>query len=95
MMDGGAQGSVPPADHDVHALGRASAPGPDAESAWRQPRRAIRSTPVIRADAIKLALKALSARYGFHGDELYMLECARHLQASYVDQPVLAPRHYD
>jgi Dolichyl-phosphate-mannose-protein mannosyltransferase len=36
-------------------------------------------------------LMALSARYGFHRDELYMLECARHLQASYVDQPVLAP----
>jgi hypothetical protein len=36
-------------------------------------------------------LMALSARYGFQGDELYMLECARHLQASYVDQPVLGP----
>ena len=36
-------------------------------------------------------LMTLSGRYGFHGDELYMLECARHLQASYVDQPVLAP----
>ena len=36
-------------------------------------------------------LMALSARYGFHRDELYMLDCARHLQASYVDQPVLAP----
>ena len=36
-------------------------------------------------------LMALSARYGFHRDELYFLDCARHLQASYVDQPVLAP----
>ena len=34
---------------------------------------------------------ALSGRYGFHGDELYMLDCARHLAASYVDQPVFAP----
>jgi 4-amino-4-deoxy-L-arabinose transferase-like glycosyltransferase len=33
----------------------------------------------------------LSGRYGFHGDELYMLDCARHLQASYVDQGVFAP----
>ncbi len=36
-------------------------------------------------------LMALSARYGFDVDELYFLDCARHLQASYVDQPVLAP----
>jgi hypothetical protein len=36
-------------------------------------------------------LMALSDRYGFDFDELYFLDCARHLQASYVDQPVLAP----
>jgi hypothetical protein len=36
-------------------------------------------------------LMALSDRYGFDRDELYFLDCARHLQASYVDQPVLAP----
>ena len=36
-------------------------------------------------------LMAVSDRYGFDVDELYFLDCARHLQASYVDQPVLAP----
>ena len=36
-------------------------------------------------------LLAVATRYGFHRDELYFLECARHLQASYVDQPVLTP----
>jgi 4-amino-4-deoxy-L-arabinose transferase-like glycosyltransferase len=36
-------------------------------------------------------LMALSARYGFDRDELYFLDCARHLQASYVDQPALGP----
>jgi Dolichyl-phosphate-mannose-protein mannosyltransferase len=36
-------------------------------------------------------LMAVSGRYGFDRDELYFLDCARHLQASYVDQPVLGP----
>jgi hypothetical protein len=38
-----------------------------------------------------VVLMAVSGRYGFEVDELYFLDCARHLQASYVDQPVLAP----
>ena len=47
---------------------------------------------VIAVGGIVFAvLMALSARYGFDRDELYFLDCARHLQASYVDQPVLAP----
>ncbi|WP_377268274.1 ArnT family glycosyltransferase [Peterkaempfera sp. SMS 1(5)a] len=41
--------------------------------------------------AVLALLMALSARYGLHRDELYFLDCARHLQASYVDQPALAP----
>jgi hypothetical protein len=47
---------------------------------------------VIAAGGIVFALlMAVSARYGFDRDELYFLDCARHLQASYVDQPVLGP----
>ncbi|HKD89698.1 MAG TPA: glycosyltransferase family 39 protein [Streptosporangiaceae bacterium] len=38
-----------------------------------------------------VVLMVLSDRYGFHRDEMYFLDCARHLQASYVDQPVLTP----
>jgi hypothetical protein len=47
---------------------------------------------VIAVGGIVFAvLMAVSDRYGFDRDELYFLDCARHLQASYVDQPVLAP----
>lgn len=45
----------------------------------------------VVAGVVFAVLMALSTRYGFHRDELYFLDCARHLQASYVDQPLLAP----
>jgi hypothetical protein len=34
---------------------------------------------------------ALVNRYGYHGDELYFLECGRHLAFGYVDHPPLIP----
>ncbi|GGM96934.1 ArnT family glycosyltransferase [Streptomyces fuscichromogenes] len=43
------------------------------------------------AGVVLAVLMVLSSRYGFHIDELYFLDCARHLQAGYVDQPALAP----
>jgi Dolichyl-phosphate-mannose-protein mannosyltransferase len=46
---------------------------------------------IVVGAAVFAVLLAVSTRYGFHRDELYFLECARHLQASYVDQPVLTP----
>src|SRR5215469_4779841 len=45
----------------------------------------------IAGGVVFAVLMALSGRYGFHRDELYMLDNARHLSASYVDQGVLAP----
>jgi hypothetical protein len=40
--------------------------------------------------AVKLALHLYAGRqYGFFGDELYYLDCARHLAWGYVDQPPL------
>ncbi len=45
----------------------------------------------VVAGAMWALLMVFSNRYGFHRDELYFLDCARHLSASYVDQPVLTP----
>ena len=46
---------------------------------------------MLPAAVLFAALMAVSTRYGWHRDELYFLDCARHLSASYVDQPVLTP----
>jgi dolichyl-phosphate-mannose-protein mannosyltransferase len=46
---------------------------------------------IVIGGIVFAVLMALSDRYGFDRDELYFLDCARHLQASYVDQPVQAP----
>ena len=43
------------------------------------------------AGALFALLMAFSARYGFNRDELYFLDCARHLSLSYVDQPAFTP----
>ena len=46
---------------------------------------------IVVGGVVFAVLMALSARYGFHRDELYFMASAQHLEASYVDQPVLAP----
>jgi hypothetical protein len=46
---------------------------------------------IVVGGVVFAVLMALSTRYGFHRDELYFLVGAQHLQASYVDQPVLTP----
>jgi 4-amino-4-deoxy-L-arabinose transferase-like glycosyltransferase len=45
----------------------------------------------IVAGGLFALLMAVSSRYGFHRDELYFLDCGRHLAASYVDQPIFSP----
>jgi 4-amino-4-deoxy-L-arabinose transferase-like glycosyltransferase len=47
---------------------------------------------VVSLCALKtLAHLALVQHYGYHGDELYFIECGRHLAAGYVDHPPLIP----
>jgi hypothetical protein len=47
--------------------------------------------PVLLVAAALFVLEmALAGRYGFHGDELYFLDVARHLQGGYVDQALLS-----
>ncbi len=65
---------------------RAAAAEPAAGAVAAFDRRVL-----IVAGLVFAVLMALSSRYGFHRDELYFLDSARHPQASYVDQPALAP----
>jgi hypothetical protein len=46
---------------------------------------------LLAAGGLFVLEMAFAGRYGFHRDELYFLDCARHLQGGYVDQPVLIP----
>ncbi|MEV5283034.1 glycosyltransferase family 39 protein [Streptomyces sp. NPDC051994] len=71
---------------DTANAGRADEAGETAGRIAPLDRRVFAVAGVVFA-----VLMALSQRYGFHRDELYFLDCARHLQPSYVDQPVLAP----
>ena len=48
--------------------------------------------PVLAvAGLLCCALVAFSDTYGYHRDELYFLQCARHLAWGYPDQPPLVP----
>ncbi len=55
---------------------------------------ADRASWAVLAGACLLELAvhlALVTRYGYHGDELYFLDCGRHLAFGYVDHPPLVP----
>ena len=65
----------------------ADSPVGTARPVTRPPRLAI---AVIAAAAFAVEM-AVSARYGYHRDELYFLQAGRHLAAGYVDQPALTP----
>ncbi len=78
---------------DATDVGRADGAGEDEAGAGADSERIA---PLDRrvfavAGVVFAVLMAFSTRYGFHRDELYFLDSARHLQAGYVDQPALAP----
>lgn len=57
----------------------------------RREERATLAIVVGLVAAKVLTHLALAARYGYHGDELYFLECGRHLAWGYVDHAPLVP----
>ena len=64
---------------------------PEAASLLARARRSPRLGVIVVAAAAFAVEMAVSARYGYHRDELYFLEAGRHPAFGYVDQPPLTP----
>jgi hypothetical protein len=64
---------------------------PEAASLLARARRSPRLGIILVAVVAFAVEMAVSARYGYHRDELYFLEAGRHPAFGYVDQPPLTP----
>lgn len=75
------------------AVGRSGSPSSARTPGWiRRDLEPFARRPLLAVASIMTAVELVAAsRYGFHRDELYFLECARHLSWGYVDQPPLVP----
>ena len=99
--DSGASG--PGHDRALPGLSEAFQTGPGRAESGQRSGQALRAAAVMPVASpidrrviwvggiVFAVLMALSPQYGFDRDELYFLDGARHLQAGYVDQPVLGP----
>jgi hypothetical protein len=83
----GAQRPSAPSARTPGSAGHQYPPSPAQARPSRTPRAGI---AVIAAAAFGLEM-AVSARYGYHRDELYFLSAGQHLAFGYVDQPPLTP----
>jgi hypothetical protein len=74
--------------HDTRRCDSARVSAPAAPPRWDRASLAV----VAGLCAVKaLVHLALVDRYGYHGDELYFVECGRNLAFGYVDHPPLIP----
>ena len=64
---------------------------PEAASLLARARRSPRLGVIVVAVLAFAVEMAVSARYGYHRDELYFAEAGRHPAFGYVDQPPLTP----
>ena len=64
---------------------------PEAAGLLARARRSPRLGVIVIAAAAFAVEMAVSARYGYHRDELYFLAAGQHPPFGYVDQPPLTP----
>jgi hypothetical protein len=86
----GTAAGLPPGSWPPAGTARAGCPTNRLEAQERRLPTAWLGVAAIAAGGFALEM-AVSGRYGYDRDELYFLECGRHLAWGYVDQPPLTP----